>query len=180
MPCTSLCSIAGTLMRRTSPCTRIIGGNPEDRCRSDALFLTTKASSSVRSITILPGVPCEVFFFAGSTHYGNNCRQPASREGTHRARCAGCRARSCVGDFVGSVQDACGRAHRRGKSCRPERIRGELCAGSAGKNGSDRREARVASDRTAPKQQDQERRGALRLGADCRPGKDCKPPVAAE
>src|SRR5262245_17479546 len=41
-------------MRRTSPCTRIIGGRPEDRCRSDALFLTTKASSSVRSITILP------------------------------------------------------------------------------------------------------------------------------
>src|SRR6266540_5121386 len=55
MPCTSLCSSAGTLMRRTSPCTRIIGGRPEDRCRSDALFFTTKASSSVRSITILPG-----------------------------------------------------------------------------------------------------------------------------
>src|SRR5216684_1760057 len=54
MPCTSLCSIAGTLMRRTSPCTRIIGGRPEDRCRSEALFFTTKASSSVRSITILP------------------------------------------------------------------------------------------------------------------------------
>src|SRR5262245_47712997 len=41
-------------MRRTSPCTRIIGGRPDDRCRSDALFLTTKASSSVRSITIPP------------------------------------------------------------------------------------------------------------------------------
>src|SRR5258706_2255534 len=54
MPCTSLCSMAGTLMRRTSPCTRIIGGRPDDRCRSDALFLTTKASSSVRSITIPP------------------------------------------------------------------------------------------------------------------------------
>src|SRR5918999_5106960 len=53
--CTSLCSIGGTLMRRTSPCTRIIGGSPEDRCRSDALFFTTKASNSVRSITILPG-----------------------------------------------------------------------------------------------------------------------------
>src|SRR5229473_2620231 len=54
MPCTSLCSIGGTLMRRTSPCTRIMGGSPADKCRSDALFLTTKASSSVRSITILP------------------------------------------------------------------------------------------------------------------------------
>src|SRR5258706_1862046 len=54
MLCTSLCSSAGTLMRRTSPCTRIMGGRPEDKCRSDALFLTTKASNSVRSITILP------------------------------------------------------------------------------------------------------------------------------
>src|SRR6267142_6834514 len=46
--------MAGTLMRRTSPWTRIMGGRPEDKCRSDALFLTTKASNSVRSITILP------------------------------------------------------------------------------------------------------------------------------
>src|SRR5260221_12097879 len=52
MPCTSLCSIAGRLMRLMSPCTRIIGGRPEDRCRSEALFLTTNASNSVRSITI--------------------------------------------------------------------------------------------------------------------------------
>src|SRR5690349_19578959 len=46
--------MAGTLMRRTSPCTRIMGGSPDDKCRSDALFFTTKASSSVRSIRILP------------------------------------------------------------------------------------------------------------------------------
>src|SRR5207248_2629215 len=59
--CTSLCSIGGTLILRTSPCTRIIGGRPEDKCRSDALFFTTKASSSVRSITILPD-RCEGFF----------------------------------------------------------------------------------------------------------------------
>src|SRR5436190_17452024 len=52
MACTSLCSIGGTLILRTSPCTRIMGGSPDDRCRSDALFLTTKASNSVRSITI--------------------------------------------------------------------------------------------------------------------------------
>src|SRR5688572_22549714 len=61
MPCTSLCSIGGTLMRRTSPCTRIIGGRPDDRCRSDALFFTTKASSSVRSITIPPGCAAKSF-----------------------------------------------------------------------------------------------------------------------
>src|SRR6185503_11174755 len=52
MACTSLCSMAGRLMRLMSPCTRIIGGRPEDRCRSEALFLTTNASNSVRSITI--------------------------------------------------------------------------------------------------------------------------------
>src|SRR5512139_1126460 len=52
MECTSLCSMAGRLMRLMSPCTRIIGGSPEDRCRSEALFFTTKASNSVRSITI--------------------------------------------------------------------------------------------------------------------------------
>src|SRR3970282_1404113 len=56
MPCTSLCSIAGRLMRLTSPCTRIIGGRPDDRCRSEALFLTTNASNSVRSITIPQGI----------------------------------------------------------------------------------------------------------------------------
>src|SRR5690242_6683179 len=48
-------------MRRTSPCTRIMGGRPEDKCRSDALFLTTKASSSVRSITILPDWSAKYF-----------------------------------------------------------------------------------------------------------------------
>src|SRR6185369_2562362 len=52
MECTSLCSMAGRLMRLMSPCTRIIGGRPDDRCRSEALFFTTKASNSVRSITI--------------------------------------------------------------------------------------------------------------------------------
>src|SRR4029079_3689811 len=50
MECTSSCSIGGRLMRRMSPCTRIIGGSPADRCRSDALFLTANASSSVISI----------------------------------------------------------------------------------------------------------------------------------
>ena len=50
MACTSSCSIGGRLMRRMSPWTRIIGGRPADRCRSDALFLTAKARSSVMSI----------------------------------------------------------------------------------------------------------------------------------
>src|SRR4051812_42494965 len=107
MACTSLCSIAGTLMRRTSPCTRIMGGNPEERCKSDALFLTTKASSSVRSITILPE-RLKLFFFASSTHYDNSSRKPARSEGTHCARCGGGRPRCLVGDFIGSVENAFG------------------------------------------------------------------------
>ncbi len=36
-------------MRLTSPCTRIMGGNPADKCKSDALFLTLKANSWVMS-----------------------------------------------------------------------------------------------------------------------------------
>src|SRR5687767_10466529 len=40
-------------MRRTSPCTRIIGGRPDERCRSDALFLTENASSWVMSMCLL-------------------------------------------------------------------------------------------------------------------------------
>src|SRR5690348_121060 len=50
MACTSSCSIGGRLIRRISPWTRIIGGSPADRCRSEALFLTAKARSSAMSI----------------------------------------------------------------------------------------------------------------------------------
>ena len=50
MAWTSSCSIGGRLIRRTSPWTRIIGGRPADMWRSDALFLTAKARSSVMSI----------------------------------------------------------------------------------------------------------------------------------
>src|SRR5512135_1833299 len=92
MPCTSLCSIGGRLMRRISPCTRIMGGNPAERCRSDALFLTAKARSSVMSIADLVARPAAVgaglelviYFFADlSSHYGNNFSQLASREVTN-------------------------------------------------------------------------------------------------
>src|SRR5688500_1892893 len=47
---TCLWSSAGMLMRRTSPSTRIIGGSPADRCRSEALFLTENANSSAISM----------------------------------------------------------------------------------------------------------------------------------
>src|SRR4051812_50135661 len=97
-------------MRRTSPCTRIIGGRPEDRCRSDALFLTTKASSSVRSITILPARN----FAAVSEDYGCNCRQPASCEEAHRGRGARGRPQSIGGGIVWRFEDACCRARSGG------------------------------------------------------------------
>src|ERR1044072_3757569 len=50
MAWTALWSSGSTLMRRTSPCTRIIGGRPDDRCKSEALFLTENASSWVMSM----------------------------------------------------------------------------------------------------------------------------------
>src|SRR3984893_8523667 len=52
MLCTSLCDSGGMLMRFMSPSTRIIGGTPEDRCRSDALFLTANARSCAISTAI--------------------------------------------------------------------------------------------------------------------------------
>ena len=51
MACNSLWSKGGRLILRTSPSTRIIGGNPADKCKSDALFFTEKASNSAISIT---------------------------------------------------------------------------------------------------------------------------------
>src|SRR5688572_3222033 len=148
-------------MRRTSPCTRIIGGSPEDKCRSDALFFTTKASNSVRSITILPSSG-EVFFFACSTHYGNNRRQPAS--------CAGTPGALAGSDFVGSLQRPAARARPSGGCRRTNGVRRELRAGSRAKNGSAAPHgvaAGVAFDRPAPEQQDARGRRALRLGANC-------------
>ena len=50
MLCTILWSSGSTLILRTSPCTRIMGGSPAERWRSEALFLTLKASSWVMSI----------------------------------------------------------------------------------------------------------------------------------
>jgi hypothetical protein len=52
MLCTSLCTKCGMLMRFMSPSTRIIGGTPADRCRSDALFFTAKARSCAISTAI--------------------------------------------------------------------------------------------------------------------------------
>src|SRR5215831_8985729 len=52
MLCTSLWESGGMLIRFISPSTRIMGGTPEDRCRSDALFLTANASNCAMSTAI--------------------------------------------------------------------------------------------------------------------------------
>ena len=70
MLCTSLWASAGMLMRFMSPSTRIIGGTPEDRCRSDALFLTANARSCAMSTAIW--APCE--------HVSRRRRTPRVRE----------------------------------------------------------------------------------------------------
>src|SRR6516165_10088952 len=49
MLCTSLWARAGMLIRFMSPSTRIMGGTPADKCRSDALFLTANAKSCAMS-----------------------------------------------------------------------------------------------------------------------------------
>src|SRR5690554_4153165 len=42
--------MGGKLIRRTSPSTRIIGGSPADKCKSEAPCLAEKASNSVISM----------------------------------------------------------------------------------------------------------------------------------
>src|SRR5690554_1054897 len=46
--------MGGKLIRLTSPSTRIIGGKPAERCRSEAPCLALKANNSVISIQLKP------------------------------------------------------------------------------------------------------------------------------
>jgi hypothetical protein len=52
MLCTSLWASEGMLMRFMSPSTRIMGGTPADKCKSEALFLTANANSCAISTAI--------------------------------------------------------------------------------------------------------------------------------
>src|SRR5690606_21257130 len=72
MSWTCLWSSASTLMRRTSPCTRIMGGKPADKCKSDALFLTENARSWVISMDN------EGWNFL-TGHYGHDRQQATTR-----------------------------------------------------------------------------------------------------
>src|ERR1700704_2966582 len=110
-------------MRRMSPCTRIMGGRPEDRCRSEALFLTTKARSSEIS-TIIPFLSVrpephpeprpkqmkERDFPGPSrlvrrTDYFLNCGELASRETAHRIGDTSRRKARPIGAIAGGEQN---------------------------------------------------------------------------
>src|SRR5467141_2575529 len=183
MPCTSLCSIAGRLMRRMSPCTRIMGGSPEDKCRSEALFLTTKARSSEISTIIPLNVRPEPHpeprpkqmkerDFPGPPRlhrradYVLNCRELASRETAHRiGNTGGWQARP-IGAIGGGEQEvsSCGRA--RGGAGGIARFRRELRPGGSRKNPrAFLPRAHLALHRPDTEQQDARDRGAFRLGA---------------
>src|SRR5688572_21425339 len=100
MACTSSCSIGGRLMRRMSPWTRIIGGSPDERCRSDALFLTAKARSSVMSIYN----PLRLSPAAGrSWRFGRSLAGKARKK---RALWAGCRCHGIMARYERALQEA--------------------------------------------------------------------------
>src|SRR5437879_3617571 len=118
-------------MRRMSPCTRIMGGRPEDRCRSEALFLTTKARSSEIS-TIIPfnvrpeRVPklgpkqMKEREFSGPPRshrradYVLNTLELASREAAHRIRDPGGGQAPRIGAIARGEQDVPAASRARG------------------------------------------------------------------
>src|SRR4051812_36221582 len=142
MPCTSLCSSGGRLMRRTSPCTRIIGGRPDERCKSEALFLTENASNSEMSIynpcAVNGRMPLLCAFFA----LNDLPELPAENDYVHnRLQLASCRceySRRChcrwppprPGDAAGSFQNLPGRSGAGGDCGRSAGFWRELFAGS--------------------------------------------------
>ena len=83
MACTCLCVSGSTLMRRTSPCTRIMGGRPDDKCRSEALFLTEKASSWVMSMGARALRKCRAGGLC-SGHHGQYRREHTTSAPAHR------------------------------------------------------------------------------------------------
>src|SRR5690606_8631031 len=66
-------------MRRTSPCTRIMGGSPADRCRSDALFFTLKARSWVISTCVPLGMSLQYALAGIMTTISDNLQAVQAR-----------------------------------------------------------------------------------------------------
>ena len=170
MPCTSLCSSGGRLMRRTSPCTRIIGGRPADRCRSDALFLTDEGEQlgeiHYNSSQVAAKDISSLDFSDIMTAIADNLQAVRARIG----RAAQGRSSRCGrGDIAGGVQDPPRRAHRRGARRRASSAFGENYVQEAlAEDGS---ACRRSSGTIGPLQSNKTRarRRALRLGADRRP-----------
>src|SRR5712692_8551968 len=174
-------------MRRMSPCTRIMGGRPEDRCRSEALFLTTKARSSEISTIIPFNVRPERNPKAGPKQmkerefsgpprshrradYVLNTLELASREAAHRIRDPGGGQARSVGEIARGEQDVSARGRARGGASRTARFRRELRAGGRRKDPRARlARARLALHRPDPEQQDARDRRAFRLGSFDRP-----------
>src|SRR6476661_2311715 len=167
MACTCLWSSASMLMRRTSPCTRIIGGRPADKCRSDALFLTLNASSWVISTS-----PSRIVQVAPAD-YDDDWKQPPNGAGPHRrGLCRGATPRDRC-HAARRVQDLRSRCGARGPWRGPARLRRELHPGSGRQDGAAGRPAAgVALHRPGPEQQDASGRAALRLDAHDRPPED--------
>ena len=155
MPCTSLWASAGMLMRFMSPSTRIIGGTPEDRCRSEALFLTANASSCAMSTAIdapwnsavecrtsrvracarargqySGGVHCQ--YVNGSAEFAGLHVQPSARTG--RAGGAGRRAECATPSHFWPSARRSRAALLRAARCRARALRRELPAGGAGQD----------------------------------------------
>src|SRR6185437_2586257 len=181
MLCTSLCASAGMLMRFMSPSTRIIGGTPADRCRSDALFLTANAKScaistameaprapvasgkaaSGRSGSITEGF--RIQYVNGSAEFAGapaKYSRAAGRGGGNRR--TECRLHHTAGGEQGPAARAC--ARRRGGRRAP--LRRELPAGGPAEDGGPARSAgHLAFHRPPPDEQDAAGGGRLRMGA---------------
>src|SRR2546427_5858593 len=137
-------------MRRMSPCTRIMGGRPEDRCRSEALFLTTKARSSEISTIIPFNVRPErnpeqgpkqmkerEFSGPPRSHrradYVLNTLELASRGAAHRIRDPGGGQASPIGAIGGGEQDVSAGGGARGGAGGGSGVRAELRGAGPGK-----------------------------------------------
>src|SRR5256885_7570108 len=181
-------------MRRMSPCTRIMGGRPEDRCRSEALFLTTKARSSEISTIIPFNVRPErnpkqgpkqmkerEFSGPPRSHrradYVLNPLELASREAAHRIRDPGCGQTSPIGAIARGEQDVSAGGGARGGASGIARLRRELRSGGRRKDPRAlRARAHLALHRPDPEQQDARDRPALRLGTLDRPCENRRTP----
>src|ERR1700683_260893 len=190
MECTSLCDSGGMLMRFMSPSTRIIGGTPAERCRSEALFLTANASScaistamnapwnglkvagrsDVQSCTSSAGSITEgshVQYVNASAEFAVACARGARSGGAGRAQR---RPKCAVGHTPRRWQGAAPRIGGRRRRLRGHGLRRELPQGGAGrdcvcaKSGT-----QLAFHRPYTVQQDAPDRRTLRLGARARP-----------